>query len=118
MIGNALLLALREIRRNGLRAGLTTFGIIMGVGAVIAMVTLGSGASASVTGSIASLGRNLIIIQPGTKRLSGGGAASSSPSFTLEDVDAIRREIPGLHAVAPIALRTETVVAGNLNHPT
>jgi putative ABC transport system permease protein len=118
VIGNALLLALREIRRNLLRAGLTTFGIIMGVGAVIAMVTLGSGASASVTGSIASLGRNLIIIQPGTKRLSGGGAASSSPSFTLEDVDAIRREIPDLRAVAPIALRTETVVAGNLNHPT
>jgi putative ABC transport system permease protein len=118
MIGNALLLAVREIRRNLLRAGLTTFGIIMGVGAVIAMVTLGSGASASVTGSIASLGRNLVIIQPGTKRLSGGGAASSSPSFTLEDVDAIRREIPDLRAVAPIALRTETVVAGNLNHPT
>ena len=118
MIGNALLLAVREIRRHPVRAGLTTLGIIMGVGAVIAMVTLGSGASASVTGSIASLGRNLVIIQPGTKRLSGGGAASSSPSFTLEDVDAIRREIPDLRAVAPIALRTETVVAGNLNHPT
>jgi putative ABC transport system permease protein len=118
MIGNALLLAVREIRRHPVRAGLTTLGIIMGVGAVIAMVTLGSGASASVTGGIASLGRNLVIIQPGTKRLSGGGAASSSPSFTLEDVEAIRREIPDLRAVAPIALRTETVVAGNLNHPT
>src|SRR6267154_63529 len=119
MIGNALLLALREIRRNLLRAGLTTLGIIIGVGAVIAMVTLGNGASVSVTGSIASLGRNLVILQPGTRRgLGGGGAASSAPSFSLEDADTIKREVQNLRAVAPIAMRGETVVAGNVNHPT
>src|SRR5258706_6123814 len=119
MIGNALLPALREIRRNLLRAGLTTLGIIIGVGAVIAMVTLGNGASVSVTGSIASLGRNLVILQPGTRRgLGGGGAASSAPSFSLEDADTIKREVQNLRAVAPIAMRGETVVAGNVNHPT
>ena len=119
MIGNALLLALREIRRNLLRAGLTTLGIIIGVGAVIAMVTLGNGASASVTGSIESLGRNLVILQPGTRRgLGGGGAAASAPSFNLEDMDAIKRDVANLRAVAPIAMRGETVVAANINHPT
>jgi putative ABC transport system permease protein len=68
MIGNAAVLAIREIRRNMLRAILTTLGIVIGVGAVITLVTLGNGASASVTSSIASLGRNLLILQPGARR--------------------------------------------------
>ena len=59
MIGNAFLLALREIRNNLLRSALTTLGIIIGVGAVIMMVTLGTGATQSITSSISSMGRNL-----------------------------------------------------------
>jgi putative ABC transport system permease protein len=117
MIGNALLLALREIRRNMLRAFLTTLGIVIGVGAVITLVTLGNGASASVTSSISSLGRNLLILQPGARRgFGGGGASLSAPPFALEDAEAILREIGGLRAVAPVAVRTEVVVAGNQNH--
>jgi putative ABC transport system permease protein len=117
MIGNALLLALREIRRNMLRAFLTTLGIVIGVGAVITLVTLGNGASASVTSSISSLGRNLLILQPGARRgFGGGGASLSAPPFALEDAEAILREISGLRAVAPVAVRTEVVVAGNQNH--
>jgi len=120
MIGNALLLALREIRRNMLRAVLTTLGIVIGVGAVIALVTLGNGASASVTSSIASLGRNLVILQPGARRGFGGagGAATGAPAFALEDAEAIMREVANVRAVAPVAVRTESAVAGNQNHPT
>jgi putative ABC transport system permease protein len=117
MIGNALLLGLREIRRNMLRAILTTLGIVIGVGAVITLVTLGNGASASVTNSIASLGRNLIILQPGARRgFGGGGASVSAPPFSVEDAEAIQRDIAGLRAVAPVAIRTEIVVSGNQNH--
>src|SRR5262245_39967307 len=117
MMANALLLAVREIRRNMLRAFLTTLGIVIGVGAVIALVTLGNGASASVTASISSLGRNLLILQPGARRgFGGGGASLGAPPFSVEDAEAIAREVNGLRAVAPVAVRTEVVVAGNQNH--
>jgi putative ABC transport system permease protein len=116
MIGDALLLALREIRRNMLRASLTTLGIIIGVGAVIAMVTLGNGATVSVTSSIGSLGRNLLILSPGTRRV--GGANAGAEPFTSGDVEAIRRDIGALRAVAPVAQRAEISVVGNQNHST
>jgi putative ABC transport system permease protein len=115
MIGNALLLALREIRNNLMRAGLTTLGIVIGVGAVIAMVTLGNGATKSVTSDIAAMGRNLIIVIPGQR--SNGPPLATSP-FTVADADAITREIPGLNAVAPEAERQETVVNANRNRAT
>jgi putative ABC transport system permease protein len=116
MIGDALILALREIRRNMMRASLTTLGVIIGVAAVIAMVTLGNGATVSVTSSIGSLGRNLLILSPGTRRM--GGAQSDASPFDPGDVDAIRRDIGSLRAVAPAAMRSEIAVAGNQNHPT
>ena len=68
MIANAFLLALREIRNNLMRAGLTTLGIVIGVAAVIGMVTLGSGATKRVTADIASMGRNLLIVIPGQRK--------------------------------------------------
>jgi putative ABC transport system permease protein len=117
MIGNALLLAMREIRRNMMRAILTTLGIVIGVGAVITLVTIGNGASASVTNSISSLGRNLVILQPGARRgFGGGGASIGARPFSVEDSEAIARDVAGLRAVAPVAIRTETVVASNQNH--
>ena len=116
MIGDALLLALREIRRNMMRASLTTLGVIIGVAAVIAMVTLGNGATVSVTSSISSLGRNLLILAPGTRRM--GGAQADAAPFEPGDVDAVRRDIAGLRAVAAVAMRSEIAVAGNQNHPT
>src|SRR5258708_4942959 len=116
MIIDALLLALRELRRNLMRASLTTLGVIIGVAAVIAMVTLGNGATASVTSSIGSLGRNLLILAPGTRRV--GGANAGAEPFTPGDVDAVRRDIAGLRAVAPVAQRAEIVVTGNQNHST
>jgi len=115
MIGNALVLALREIRNNLLRAALTTLGIVIGVGAVIAMVTLGAGATQSVTAGIASMGRNLLILYPGERR---PGTISSASQFTLSDAEAIKRDINGLAAVAPVTTRTAVAIASNHNRTT
>ena len=117
MIGNAMVLALREIRRNLMRAALTTLGIVIGVGAVIAMVTLGNGAQASITTSISQLGRNLLILTPGTQRR-GGGPPSPASLFTVQDSIAIVRDVPGLRAVAPMSQRAAIAVAGNRNRTT
>jgi len=115
MISNAFLLALREIRNNLLRAGLTTLGIVIGVGAVIAMVTLGSGATKRVTADIASMGRNLLIAVPGQRR---PGTLVAAPNFQVDDALAIRRDVDGLSAVAPAVSRSAVAVAGNRNRTT
>ncbi|MBV9421241.1 MAG: ABC transporter permease [Alphaproteobacteria bacterium] len=113
MIANALMLALREIRNNLLRAGLTTLGIVIGVAAVIAMVTLGAGATQSVTTRIASMGRNLLFVSPARR-----GPISGTTSFEESDADAIAREVPGLIAVAPSVVRSAVALLGNRNRPT
>jgi len=114
MIANAFLLALREIRNNLMRAALTTLGIIIGVAAVIAMVSLGTAATKGVTTEIANMGRNLLVIIPGTRR---GPPVGATP-FTVSDADAIAREIPGLAAVAPEAEQSAIAVNGSKNHTT
>ena len=68
MLGNALLIAVREIRRNVLRSILTILGIVIGVAAVITMVTIGGGATVKVTADIEKLGSNLLIVGPGQRR--------------------------------------------------
>ena len=80
MYWNAMLLALRAIRRNALRSSLTMLGIVIGVAAVIVMVNLGRGATAQVSAQIASLGSNLLIIQPGQHF--GPGQRSAAPPFS------------------------------------
>ena len=116
MIWNALLLALREIRRNVLRSFLTILGIVIGVAAVIIMVTLGGGATLQVTQQIASLGSNLLIISPG-KRM-GPGQSAGAAAFGVNDAVALARDIPQLAAVAPMSSRAMTVVYGNANWST
>jgi putative ABC transport system permease protein len=116
MFWNALLLAMREIRRNVLRSVLTILGIVIGVAAVIIMVTLGGGATVQVTQQIASLGSNLLIISPG-KRLGPGQNVGAAP-FSVDDTVALARDIPQLVAVAPMASRSMTVVYGNANWST
>lgn len=112
MFWNMLLLALREIRRNLLRSALTTLGIVIGVAAVITMVTLGRGATARVTADISGLGRNLVIVAPGAR--SRGGPPEAAQPFKQADVDAVRREIPEVAAVAPYsAMRMLTVYANH-----
>jgi putative ABC transport system permease protein len=111
-----LVMALREIRRNTLRSFLTMLGIVIGVGAVIALVTIGEGASARVTSDIAKLGDKLLIVSPGGMRRSSGFAAASG--FSQDDVDAIEREIPGAERVAPTVGRQALAVWGNRNWQT
>ena len=115
MIWNALLLALRAIRRNLLRSFLTILGVVIGVASVITMVTLGDGATQAVSDQIASLGNNLLTLRPG-QRL-GMGFIGAAP-FKVADAEAIAEQIQGVRAVAPTASRSTTVVAGANNWTT
>lgn len=113
MLWNAFLLAIREIRRNVMRSFLTILGIVIGVAAVIIMVTIGGGATAQVTEQIASLGSNLLMVSPG-QRL-GMGQRSSASAFRIDDAEAIARDISNISSVAPSSSQVATVVYGNEN---
>jgi len=108
--------AFRALRRNKMRSVLTALGIIIGVGAVIAMVGIGNGAKAQVEAQIASLGQNVILIFSGSTTSSGirtgwGGAGT----LKIEDAEAIRREVPGVIGVSEEVVSTTQVAAGNQN---
>jgi len=113
---NTILLALRAIRRNILRSFLTVLGIVIGVAAVITMVTIGKGATAQVQQQIASMGSNLLMVTPG-KRL-GPGQSSDIVLFKESDGEAILREISSIAAVAPVSTRSLQAVFGNQNWST
>ena len=116
MIGNALLLAIREIRRNLMRSMLTMLGIVIGVAAVVTMVTLGNGATRSISDQVASLGSNLLLVRPGQRM--GPGGSAGAPMFDVADADAIRQQVSGLNAVAPETRKSVTVVVGARNWST
>ncbi|HAJ26692.1 MAG TPA: multidrug ABC transporter substrate-binding protein [Syntrophus sp. (in: bacteria)] len=116
MLWNAILLSLREIRRNVLRSFLTTLGIVIGVGAVITMVTIGGGATAQVREQIASMGSNLLMVSPG-KRL-GPGQASGTVPFKVKDAEAIASDISSVTAVAPVSSQSVKAIFGNQNWST
>ena len=106
----------RALRRNKLRSVLTALGIIIGVGAVIAMVSIGNGAKAQVEQQIASLGENVILIFSGSVTSSGIRTGwGSAGTLKIEDADAIRREVPGVTAVSDEVVSTSQVSAGNQN---
>ena len=108
-----LLLALREIRRNLMRAFLTVLGIVIGVAAVVTMVTLGNGATQSVSDQISSLGSNLLMLRPG-QRL-GPGSSTGAPAFRAEDAAAIKSQVGSLNAVAPTVSRSAVLIVGAKN---
>jgi len=114
MFGNTLVMALKEIQRNLLRSGLTVLGIIIGVAAVIIIVTLGAGTTAQVGSEISKMGSNMLTLMPGGDHRMGGAAGSSQP-FELADVEALRREVPEIAAIAPYAQRMAQIIAGNEN---
>ena len=118
MIWETCMLAQREIRRNVLRSCLTILGIVIGVSAVIAMVTLGDGATAKVTSDISKLGSNMLQIRPGQGFRGMGGARSDEKPFEVADAAAIMNQVGGLSAVAPTANRTSQAISGNANWST
>ncbi len=111
--------ALEALRANKGRSILTTLGIIIGVAAVIAIVALGEGASASVATQLAGLGTNLLTIQPGSTQ-SGGARTGAGNAITLKaaDADAIAQTVPGLSGVSPVASGNSQIIAGNQNWST
>lgn len=118
MLWETLLLAQRALRRNVLRSSLTILGIIIGVAAVITLVTLGSGATEQVAQQIGSLGSNMLQLRVGQGFRGPGGASSEATSFKIEDGEAIARDVSGLAAVACIANASTQAIYGNENWST
>jgi putative ABC transport system permease protein len=117
MLGTTLLLAIRSILRHKLRSFLTTLGIIIGVAAVVTMVTLGQATTAAVQKSIASLGTNILQVRPG-QGFGRGGGGPRPPDFKPQDVTAIREQIAGVTAVAAQAQSTGTAIYEGANWST
>jgi len=118
MLLSTLLLALRSIQRNLLRSFLTILGIVIGVSAVITMVTLGNGATQAVQSQISSLGSNLLMVRLGQRQGAGGGGGGSTPQFKEADAAAIQTEIGGIAAAAPEGRAAVTVVGNGRNWAT
>lgn len=118
MLWETFMLAQQTIRRNGLRSLLTILGIVIGVAAVITMVTLGSGATAKVTSDISKLGSNMLHVRPGQGMRGPGGARSSSDALSIADATAIENGVAGLKAVAPTAQASRQAIFGSANWAT
>ncbi|OIP23981.1 MAG: multidrug ABC transporter substrate-binding protein [Comamonadaceae bacterium CG_4_9_14_0_8_um_filter_60_18] len=109
---NTLLLALRSIRRNLMRSFLTILGIVIGVSAVITMVTVGNGATLAIQNQISGLGTNLLQVRPGQRMMGGGGGA---PPFKEIDAQAVATQVSGITAVAPEARSGATIILDGRN---
>jgi len=117
MLFSVFMLALLSVQRNMLRSFLTILGIVIGVSAVITMVTLGNGATEAIKTQISSLGTNLLMVRPGQRGF-GGGHGGGVPQFTEADANAIAAQIGGVAAVAPQGTTSVTVVANGRNWAT
>jgi len=119
MIGSVLKIAMRALLRNKARSILTMLGIVIGVGAVIAMVSLGQGAQQQVQQQIASMGTNMLIVSAGSQNTGGlRGGAGTTTTLTPDDVQAILRDAPAVHAASPSVTASVTLVFGNQNWTT
>jgi len=113
--------AFRALVRNKLRAALTMLGIIIGVAAVIAMVSIGQGAQASVAAQIEAIGTNLLFVSAGAQNVGGvrsGAGDTGTNSLTVEDLESIRREVPSVSMVTPAVTSRSQLVYGNMNWST
>lgn len=118
MLWETLKLALQAILRNPTRSFLTVLGVVIGVAAVIAMVTIGAGSTAQVTRDVESMGTNLLMISPGQDRMGPGGADGAARPFDLDDVDQIVADLASIATAAPSATTQAVVIQGNANHKT
>jgi putative ABC transport system permease protein len=115
---NIIRVAFRALIRNKMRAALTMLGIIIGVAAVIAMVSIGQGASASVQAQIESIGTNLLFVSAGAQNVGGvrsGTGDTGTNTLTVDDLQAIKREVPSVSMVTPNVNARSQLVAGNMN---
>ena len=113
---SVLRVALRALVRNKMRAGLTTLGVVIGVGAVVAMVAIGEGAKAQVQKAFESMGTDLIVVLPGSQNFGGmQGGFGSGQTLTWDDLRAIQTELSAVRAAAP-QLRSNTPVLGDGNN--
>lgn len=117
MFGTTFMLAIRSIFRHKLRSFLTTLGIIIGVAAVVAMVTLGKATTKAAQAQVASLGTNVLQIRPG-QGFGRGGGGPRPPDFKEADVEAVAQQVAGVKAVAPQAQSTATVIYQGANWST
>ena len=118
---NLIRIALRALRRNKLRAFLTMLGIIIGVGAVIAMVAIGQGSKKSIQDQLSTMGSNMLTIRPNSNQTAGGGAridASSVQSLTLDDVKAMQTGAQYINAVSPAVQSRGQAINAAMNWPT
>ena len=112
----SLRIAIRALRVNKLRSALTVLGIVVGVGAVVCMVSVGAGAQAEVSEKIRTLGANLLLVLPGAKNSGGARLESGTqPTLTEEDAASIRRELVDVQVAAPLLSRSMPLVAANKN---
>ncbi|SMX21981.1 ABC transporter permease [Boseongicola aestuarii] len=118
MLFETLRLALQAIFRNALRSFLTVLGIVIGVGAVISMVTVGQGSADQVTADVEKLGANTLMVLPGEDPMGGGPPGTAVPMFTLRDNDAVHEQISSVSVSAPISQIRSRVVFGNENRQT
>ena len=116
MVYETVKLALQAILRNALRSFLTVLGIVIGVGAVIAMVTIGNGTTARVAADLAKLGSNLLSVRPG--QFGPGRASAEAKPFNVRDLEALKVQLRGVRAVAPTSQKAATVVYGSQNRST
>ena len=116
MLYEAFRLALRSVFRNTLRSFLTMLGVVIGVASVIAMVTVGQGSTAQVQSDVAALGANLLMIRPGAPGRGPGGGSSDAPPLTVQDLNAVLRDIPQIVAATPSVTRSQSVVFGDVLH--
>ena len=117
MLGTTVILAFRAINRHKLRSFLTTLGIIIGVAAVVTMVTLGNGATAAVREQISSLGANVLQLRPG-QGFGRGGGGPRPPDFKPADLTAIENQLTGVRAVAPLVQSSGTAIYEGSNWST
>ena len=110
-------LAVQSIRKNKMRAALTMLGIIIGVGAVIAMVSIGNGAKARIEAQIAAMGQNVILVMSGNMSRGGFRMGFGSPgTLKVEDYEALRKEVEGVAGISPEIRVNAQVAVGNQNH--
>ncbi len=117
MLWEAIRLALTTIRRNVLRSILTLLGVVIGVGAVIAMVTIGNGATFKVRDDLDKLGTNLLVVVPGQSSMMGG-LRTNAPAFNAADVEALRTQLPSVQAVSPASRTQLPAIYGTRNWST